>query len=78
METQENNWNPDEESLASDGPVSKNEGDGGADLNDTDAIPGSADETDDFELDLNDDENTNVDQDDIDALDGMDYDDEDL
>ncbi len=64
----------DDTSLATDGPVSKNEGDGGADLYETDLIPGSEDEIDDLELNPDDDLNTNVEQEDLDALEGMDQD----
>jgi len=51
--------------------------DGGADLYETDVIPGSEDVIDDLELDPDDDPNTNVDKDDLDALEGMDRDDDD-
>ncbi|MEJ5963198.1 hypothetical protein [Pedobacter immunditicola] len=67
----------DDASLITDGPVGENEGDGGADLYETDVIPGSEDVLDDLELDPDDDLNTNVEQEDLDALEGMDQDDDD-
>jgi hypothetical protein len=66
----------DDTSLATDGPVGKNEGDGGADLYETDVIPGSEDDLDDLELDPDDELNTNVEQEDLDALDALDQDDD--
>lgn len=66
----------DDTSLATDGPVSQNEGDGGADLNEIDVIPGSEDAIDDLGLNPDDDLNTDVEQEDLDALEGMDKDDD--
>ncbi len=72
---EQNDHTEDNDSLASDGPVSNSEGDGGADLYETDVIPGSDEVIDDLGLDPDDDLNTNVEQEDLDALEGMDRDD---
>ena len=83
--------NADNASLASDGPVSKAEGDGGPDLDETgDATHrteqnnytgyNSADDTgnnnEDLELNPDDDPDTNLDEADLEALNGIDIDDE--
>ena len=64
----------DNTSLAMDGPISQNEGDGGADLNDTDVEPGSEEAIDDLDLQPNDDLNTDVEPEDLQALEGLDKD----
>lgn len=48
-----------------------------AGLYETDVIPGSEDFIDDLDLDPDDDLNTNVEQEDLDALEGLDQDDDD-
>jgi hypothetical protein len=68
--------NEEDTSLASDGPVSESEGDGDADLYETDVIPGSEDEFDDLDLNPDDDPESDVGLDDLEALDGLDEDDD--
>ncbi|WP_432708945.1 hypothetical protein [Pedobacter sp.] len=80
MENQQENLSQNEEldqeqtldsaSLATDGPVSQNEGDGGADLNETGVSNDLADDDEDFEITPDDDNATNVNEEDLDALDG--------
>ena len=86
MENQVENLDPNETtgqeesvdptSLATDGPVSQNEGDGGVDLNDTGTANDLADDEEDFEITPDDDEATNVDEEDLDTLDGDEIDDD--
>lgn len=86
MENQQENLNQNDElgqeetvdptSLATDGPVSQNEGDGGADLNETGISNDLADDDEDFEITPDDDEATNVDEEDLDALEGDEVDDD--
>ena len=80
MENQVENLDPNETtgqeesvdptSLATDGPVSQNEGDGGVDLNDTGTANDLADDDDEFEITPDDDEATNVDEEDLNTLNG--------
>jgi len=87
MENQDQIPNPDEqeqeeESIdeespsVAEGPFKVVEGDNLAELYGTDVIPGSEEEVNDLELNPSDDPNTNVSQEDIDTLEGMDQDDD--
>ncbi|MBG6234263.1 hypothetical protein IWX76_000818 [Pedobacter sp. CAN_A7] len=74
-ETQDQEQGFDPKSLATDGPVSQNEGDGGDDLNETETANELADDEE-FEITPNDDEATNVDEEDLDMLNGEEIDDD--